>query len=121
MKKVLVVEDDPFIMDITSVRLTDHGYKVQVANTGEIALSIIGSEAPDVILLDLDLPGISGIEVMTELKKNDATKNIPIIIFSNNDSDAVKAETAKHGASDFFVKASTDFKELFSKIDALTV
>ena len=66
---------------------------------------------PDVIFLDLNMPVMSGIEFLTEIKKNDTIKNIPIIIFSTSQFDEIKRQAKNHGAHDFISKPS-DFNEL---------
>lgn len=66
---------------------------------------------PDVIFLDLNMPVMSGIEFLTEIKKNDIIKNIPVIIFSTSQFDEIKRQARNHGAHDFISKPS-DFNEL---------
>jgi CheY-like chemotaxis protein len=67
--------------------------------------------APDVIFLDLNMPVMSGMEFLTEIKKNDIVKNIPVIIFSTSQFDDIKRQAKNHGAHDFISKPS-DFNEL---------
>lgn len=119
MKKVLIVEDDPFIRDITTMKLSEHGYSVISVANGEDALASIEVDVPEVIILDLDLPGISGIDVLTHIRTNASLKSIPAIIFSNNDNVALREKITAYGVSGFFVKASTEYEELYKLIDSL--
>lgn len=119
MKSILLVEDDPFIRDITSVKLSENGYAVQTASDGESALEIVKREQPDLVLLDLDLPGMTGLAVLTELKADPLLKSIPVVIFSNNDNPEVKAAADKEGVAGFFVKATTVFDDLHTHIKSV--
>ncbi len=119
MKKVLIVEDDPFIRDITTIKLSEHGYSVVSSANGEDALASIEADVPDVLVLDLDLPGISGIDVLTHIRKTENLKNISAIIFSNNDNVELREKITALGVSGFFVKASTEYDELYKLIDSL--
>lgn len=116
MKKVLLVEDDPFIRDLTSIKLTEHAFAVLVASDGETALEQVEKETPDIILLDIDLPGISGLEVLRKLKESDAHRSIPVMIFSNNDSEEIKKEARDLGIAGFYIKVSTTFEDLVAQI-----
>jgi DNA-binding response OmpR family regulator len=118
MKKVLIVEDDPFIRDISTIKLTEHGYDVVVAPNGETALSRLKTSAFDAVLLDLDLPDISGLEVLKTMRASMAHKETHVLIFSNRDDEVLKEEIAAQTVSGYYVKASTDFKDIFEKIDS---
>jgi len=119
MKKVLIVEDDPFIRDITTIKLTEHGYAITALHNGETALASLALDVPDVVLLDLDLPDMSGFDIISAIKKSDVLKNVFIIIFSNTDNPDARKKAEEVGVHTFFVKATTDYTELFSKIDSL--
>jgi len=119
MKSILLIEDDPFIRDLTSVKLSEHSYAVQTANDGESALEVLKREQPDLILLDLDLPGISGLQVLSELNADPLLKHIPVVIFSNNDNPEAKAAAEKEGVKGFFVKVSTAFEDLHTHLRAI--
>jgi CheY-like chemotaxis protein len=120
MKKVLLVEDDPFIRDLTSIKLTEQSYAVSVASDGESVLESVHKDVPDVILLDLDLPGMTGLEVLRRLKGDPDLKDIPVNIFSNNDDEQTKKEATQLGTAGFFVKVSTAFEDLLAHIKEVT-
>ena len=120
MKKVLLVEDDPFIRDLTSIKLTQSSYAVSVAADGESVIDMVKEEHPDVILLDLDLPGLSGLDVLAQLKADEKYTEIPVIIFSNNDDAEIKKKASDLGMAGFFIKASTAFEDLLTRIQEIT-
>jgi CheY-like chemotaxis protein len=80
---VLVVEDDPWTRWVESELLRDDGYLVFEAGTGEQGLYMAAAHAPDVILLDLGLPRMSGVDVLHHLKANPATREIPVFVVSS--------------------------------------
>ena len=107
-KKVLWVEDDSFLGDILAAKLSAAQCTVLYAKDGEAALKIVETDTPDIVLLDLVLPGISGFDVLEQLKKNDKTKNVPVIILSNLAQESDLERAKKLGAFKHFVKASID-------------
>lgn len=120
MKKVLLVEDDPFIRDITTVKLTEQSYAVLIAISGESVINMMKKEMPDVVLLDLNLPDLSGLEVLMLIKADPQIRDIPIIIFTNNDDPDTKAAAKELGTAGFFVKATTSFDDLLEHIEKVT-
>lgn len=107
-KKVLWVEDDSFLGDILAAKLTSEKCSLLYAKDGETALKFIETDTPDIVLLDLVLPGISGFDVLERIKKNDKTKNIPVIILSNLAQESDLERAKKLGAFKHFIKASID-------------
>jgi DNA-binding response OmpR family regulator len=79
---VLVVEDDPLARDLLTTVLTDEGYEVMAAENGEQALAAIGTISPDLLTLDLDLPGIAGDLILAELRRRTETRELPVVIVS---------------------------------------
>ncbi len=77
---ILVVEDDPLIRTLLTDVLTDEGYTVVAAETGEQALSAITTVWPHLITLDLDLPGISGELILDQLRRRDETRELPVVV-----------------------------------------
>lgn len=106
-KRVLYVEDEKFFGDTLNKLLTHSGYTVMVAEDGEKGLELAKSFAPHLILLDIILPKVDGKEVLKTLKADPTTKQIPVIVLSNlNSEDDVKKMT-ELGALHFYVKAMT--------------
>ena len=93
MEKILVIDDDEAISKIVRPILLSHGFSVLTANTGEDGLQIATAQKPDLILLDVILPGLKGREVCQKLKENPETKDIPIVFLTAKDSpEDVQAE-----------------------------
>ncbi|MBI3341929.1 response regulator transcription factor [Candidatus Curtissbacteria bacterium] len=102
MKKVLVCEDDSGISGVIEIILTENGYEVVIVDNGRgIEKKVLGFK-PDVILLDIRMPGIGGEEIIFLLKKKEETAKIPVIVVSALDNVASKA--AKMGADGFLLK-----------------
>lgn len=116
VKKVLIVEDDEFLRSLSAGRLETEGFKVTVAIDGQSAIDLIPKEMPDLIFLDLLLPGVDGFEVLKKIKADEKTKAIPVIVFSNlgQKEDIEKAHNL--GAADFLVKANFTLDDIVIKI-----
>ena len=115
-KKILIVEDDEFLRSLTAKRLEKEGYQIEVAVDGENAISTIDVYRPDLILLDLLLPGLDGFEVLKKIKANETLKTIPVIVFSNlgQKEDIEKAKNL--GVDDFLIKANFTLDDVVGKI-----
>ncbi len=118
-RKVMWVEDDKFLSDIISRKLSGEKCVLIHSAEGEGALKLAEKEKPDIILLDILLPGIDGFEILTRLKANASTKNIPVILLSNlgQQSDVDKGE--KLGAEKFLIKATVTLDEIISEMKAV--
>ena len=119
MKKVLIIEDDEFLRSLAAKRLEKDGYKVLVAPAGEPGLTTTESEKPDLILLDLLLPGLSGFEVLEKLKASAHSKATPVLVFSNLGERADIEKATKLGAADFMVKANFTLDDVIGKVNDL--
>lgn len=113
--KVLVVEDDKFLTNIYEVKLTNEGFNVKIAVNGEDGLKAVEDFKPDVILLDLILPKLSGFEFLEELKGKQRSE-IPVVVLSNLGQEEDVQRAKKLGALDYLVKATTPIKEVVAKI-----
>jgi DNA-binding response OmpR family regulator len=112
MKKILLIEDDPFLVDIYSIKLKESGYDVIVAEEGEAGLKKIKEESPDLVLLDIVLPNFNGWEI---LRKVD-TKNVKIVVLSNlGEKDEVE-KGIKLGAVKYLVKAHYTPTEVVAEV-----
>ena len=101
---ILVVDDTPDNLSLMSGLLKD-SYKVKVANSGEKALkNVQGDSKPDLILLDIMMPGLSGYDVIRELKSNPATRDIPVIFLTARASETDRIVGLELGANDYIVK-----------------
>lgn len=112
MPKILIVEDDVFLSKMYSRKFQVAGYLVEIAHDGAEALNKVKESKPDLVLLDILLPKLNGIEVLDKLKSDPATKNIPVVMATNL-STTDDAETAlKKGAVKYIVKSEVTPSEL---------
>jgi CheY-like chemotaxis protein len=116
-KTVLVIEDDPWTRTITTALLAGEGFAVVEAKNGEEGLRQAHEHAPDAILLDLALPTKSGLEVLRELKKEDSTREIPVIVVSAY-STLMNATDALH--ADGVIQKPFDYDDLVGQVSRAT-
>ncbi len=116
MVKILVVEDDKFLREMISRKLDKEGYEVVQAMDGEKGEEAIREEKPDLVLLDLILPGIDGFEVLERTKKDPELSEIPVIILSNLGQKNEVERGLNLGAVDFLIKAHFTPAEIILKI-----
>jgi CheY-like chemotaxis protein len=105
MKKVLIIDDSPFMTQMFSLRLHDEGFETLIAGNGEDGLKIAANELPELILLDIAMPKMTGWEILTRLKKDPLTCDIPVLVLTNskgNNEDHLRAK--KLGAAEFLMK-----------------
>jgi two-component system alkaline phosphatase synthesis response regulator PhoP len=103
-EKILVIDDEEDILELIRFNLVREGYKVLCAPSGEEALTIAQSEMPDLMVLDLMLPGIDGLEVTRVLKNDSKTKNIPIVMLTAKGEEADIVTGLELGADDYITK-----------------
>lgn len=115
-KKILLVEDEPLLANLLKQRLEKEGLPVVAAHDGEEALKILETVQPDLILLDIILPKVSGFEVMEAIQKNPNYKKAPIIVISNLGQDTDMAKGQSLGAVGYYIKAQVSIEELVGKI-----
>lgn len=116
-KTVLLVDDDPLIQRMYQRKLTSDGYTVVTATNGEEALAQLLKLKPDIILLDVMMPKMNGVETLKAVKGQDATKAIPVIILTNLGDNPADVENAKKlGALDYLVKSGIDLKSLSARV-----
>lgn len=117
-KKILLVDDDPLILRMYQVNFVHNGYEVITAPDGEGAIISAKKDKPDIILLDLMMPKMNGVETLKILKNDADTKNIPVIILTNlADSQDDMKKSKEMGALDYLVKSETTLQMLTEKIE----
>ncbi len=116
--RILIVEDEKDIIELVQYNLEREGYEVRAAANGEEALEFLDKESPDLILLDLMLPGIDGLEICRLIKQDPKTKNIPIIILTAKSEEADVVVGLQLGADDYVTKPFSP-KVLLARIKAL--
>jgi DNA-binding response OmpR family regulator len=115
--KILLVEDDPIIVRTYQRKLTVEGFDVSLSYNGEEGLAAIKVSRPDIILMDIMMPKMNGIDTLKKLKADDELRDIPVVILTNlgdrqEDVDKCKAI----GAEDYWVKANTSLREIVEKV-----
>lgn len=119
--KVMMVEDDPFISELVMTKLSLVGCVPYSVLDGNDIINTASQFQPDVIILDLMLPGIQGEEIIAKLKENEDLKHIYILVFSNKSDESEIKKCLELGAAEYFVKASTDLNLLVDAIKRLTL
>ncbi|MCL7957794.1 MAG: response regulator [marine benthic group bacterium] len=118
MTKILLVEDDEMNRDMLSRRLLKRDYEVVIATDGEQGVAMAGSENPDLILMDMSLPGIDGWTATRQVKSDDATRSIPVIALTAHAMAGDREKALEAGCDDFDTKP-VELKRLLGKIEAL--
>ena len=111
-KRILVIEDDRILRKACETSLVKRGYILLAASNGEEGIRQAEECLPDLILLDMRMPKLSGAETLVALKQNEKTRNIPVLILSNSSSEASMQNAETLGAAGYLVKASLSLREL---------
>ena len=114
--KILLVEDDSFLLSMYAAKFELENFKVVTADDGEKAVRLALKEAPDIILLDIILPKIDGFEVLRRLKDSKDTVNIPVILLTNLSQKEEIEQGLSLGAKDYLIKAHFMPSEVVNKI-----
>ena len=117
-KKIVVVEDEPDLVDVVTYNLEREGYSVLASQRGDEGLNLIRSQAPDLVLLDLMLPGMDGLSICRQMKSDSSMKEIPIIIASAKGEESDVVIGLEMGADDYLAKPFSP-RELLARIRAV--
>ena len=117
-QRVLVVEDEPDIAALIAYQLTREGFRVETVATGTDALQAVGREVPDLVVLDRMLPGLSGDEVLQTLKRDTATKSLPVLVLTAKREQEDRIEGFELGADDYLTKPFSP-RELVLRVQAI--
>ena len=116
MKKILFIEDESALQKTLGDILGQEGYEIIPALDGETGLSLAKTKKPDLVLLDLVLPKLHGLEVLKKIKESDETKNIPVIVLTNLEEIQDVDKAIELGATTYLVKAQYSLEEVVQKI-----
>jgi CheY-like chemotaxis protein len=105
MPSILLVEDDPFIVDIYSKKLKEAGFSVEIANDGQEALKKLQEQKPDLLILDIVLPNIDGWEFLRKIRNESSLKDVRVIILSNLSQKSEIEKSKELGVIKYIVKA----------------
>ncbi len=114
-EKILIVDDEPGVVKILGMRLKANGYQIIAAHNGDQAIELAHQEKPDLIILDIKMPGTDGFSVFKELNASADTMSIPIVFFSALLPEQVQEKVTQLGAEGF-VSKSADPDEILTKI-----
>lgn len=118
-KRILLVEDDRFLRRACEASLRQRGYTLTTAADGEEGLRVARAERPDLVLLDMLMPKLSGLDVLRALRGDEATRALPVVILSNSSREQDVLEVTKLGISGYFVKSNLSLQELGDRIDRI--
>ena len=116
MKRILFIEDEAALQKTFGDILKSEGFEVISALDGETGLNLVEEEKPDLVLLDLILPKIHGLDVLKEIKQNENTKNIPVIVLTNIESIDKIDKALELGATTYLVKSDYSLEDVIAKI-----
>jgi len=116
MKCILFIEDESALQKTLGEVLRENNYEVISALDGEAGLKLAKTKKPDLVLLDLILPKLSGFEVLKQLKKDEKTKDIPVIVLTNLEGVRDVEKAMELGATTYLVKANYSLKEVVDKV-----
>jgi signal transduction histidine kinase/CheY-like chemotaxis protein/ligand-binding sensor domain-containing protein len=119
--KLLLIDDDAHVHEMLEHELESEGYELERAFSGQEGLDRAESEQPDVIILDLNMPGMSGFEVAEMLKRRDATARIPIVVFTGRDLSASERDRLRHGIQGLVIKGNSAGTRLIRAIRSIEV
>lgn len=115
-KKILIIEDDFFIRELYQRQLQKEDYEVQVAEDGPSGLLAANQFLPDLILLDIMLPKLNGLDLLRTLKSKPETKEIPVILLTNLGQESVIKEGFQLGAEGYFIKSAYTPNQIIEEV-----
>lgn len=119
MAKVLIIEDNPMLQKMYRTMVTNHGYEVEVASDGLEGVEKARAVKPDMILMDVMMPKLSGLKVLEKLKADKATAGVPVVVLTNlaNEADAKRAK--QMGAVKYLLKTENDPAQIAVLVEQL--
>ncbi|MDD4625350.1 MAG: response regulator [Candidatus Paceibacterota bacterium] len=115
-KKILIIEDEEIMMNLLEKKLKGAGYDITTAKNGQEGLDILQTKIFDLILSDIIMPRMGGLELMEKISRDTRLKNIPIIVVSNSGQPVEIDQAKKFGAKDWLVKTEFDPQEVIFKV-----
>ncbi|HLC99963.1 hypothetical protein A2841_00905 [Candidatus Kaiserbacteria bacterium RIFCSPHIGHO2_01_FULL_48_10] len=117
--KILIIEDESALIYALRAKFAASGFDPTITLNGELALELAEKEKFDIILLDLLLPKLNGFEVLSRFRERPKTKSLPIIVFSNLDSEEDRKRAKELGATEYLMKAQTSLDEVIKIVKGL--
>ncbi|MBP6993945.1 response regulator [Candidatus Woesebacteria bacterium] len=116
MKKIIIAEDDKFLANAYQMKFSKFGYEITLVVDGEELISLLETNKPDLIILDLVMPAKDGVSVLQELRRNTKWKSIPVIVVTNLDQKEDIKKCQDLGISDYIMKNKMSLERLHDKI-----
>lgn len=115
-KTILIVEDELSLRSALSEKLSKEDFEILEANDGQEGLDIAFKEHPDLILLDIIMPIMDGIKMLSKLREDDWGKTVPVLILTNLSDEEKTSEAVEKGVSDYLIKSDYSLEDLMEKI-----
>jgi CheY-like chemotaxis protein len=115
-KKILIVEDDELMLRMYQKLLAYVGFEILVAKDGEEGLKLAQQEKPTLVVLDIMMPKVNGLDVLRTLKEDPKTKDIPVVLLTNISDDAVLTDAFRLGATGYLIKSQIANSELIDEV-----
>lgn len=119
MPKLLLIEDDPLMIRLYKTLFTTKGFQVFSADNGIDGLDVLREEKPDIVLLDVMMPKMDGLQTIKAIREDPEFKELPVIMLSNLGVNNVISEAFNYGATQYFVKSSVENNELVEAVNTL--
>lgn len=119
MKKILLVEDDQELDELYKLQFEKAGFSFHYLTNGLEAVASLEDIRPDLILLDIMLPGANGLDVLKKIKENENTRSIPVVLLSNLPEESAKEKGLSLGAADYLVKSNHTPLEVIEKVEKM--
>ena len=116
MTKIAIIEDDPVISQMYRMKFEADGFDVQLANNGKRGVALVEAFSPDIILLDLQMPEMSGDEALAEIRKKAESKNTPVIILTNLGEEEAPKSLRALGIHSYIVKAELTPRQVVQRV-----
>jgi DNA-binding response OmpR family regulator len=119
MAKILLIEDDPFLSEIYVIKFQEAGFEISLAEDGALGLAKIKEGMPDLVLLDIVMPNMDGLELLRTIKNDKSIRNIPVVILSNLGEQEDIKRGLELGAEFYIVKAHYTPTEVVARVKAI--
>ncbi|MCA9374993.1 response regulator [Candidatus Dojkabacteria bacterium] len=111
-KRIVVIEDEPILIKALNIELQSQGFEVLSATDGESGLELVKNSSPSLVLLDILMPKMGGLDVLKAIKVDQNTRDIPVVMFTNLDQEEEKERAMQAGADGYYVKSEVDIGDL---------
>lgn len=113
---IILIEDDPLLTKMYEAKFTSEGFRVLIAHNGQEGLELATSESADIVILDIMMPKLSGIDLLEKLRKSKKGKDIPVIILTNLTEKEEREKAIKLGVKEYLIKTNVTPGEIVEKI-----